>query len=69
MGKFKTKDIQTNLGTFRYNQTYPGIIQAYSKLYVTLAYIEEGAYWHTGTFTILVHLESLYIQNVGIFKI
>ena len=30
MGKCKAKVIQTNLGTFRHNQTYPGIIQAYS---------------------------------------
>ena len=31
MGKCKTKAIQTDLGTFRHNQAYPGIIQAYSK--------------------------------------
>ena len=33
--------IQTNLGTFRYNQTYPGIIPAYSGIFrtcVTLIY-------------------------------
>ena len=29
MSEFKTKAIQTNLGTFRHNLTYPGIIQAY----------------------------------------
>ena len=38
MGKCKTKAIQTDLGTFRHNQAYPGIIQAYSKPCVTLAY-------------------------------
>ena len=29
MGKCKTKAIQAYLGTFRHNQVYPGIIQAY----------------------------------------
>ena len=40
MGKCKTKAIQTDLGTFRHNQAYPGIVQAYSKACVTLAYKE-----------------------------
>ena len=40
MGKCKTKAIQTDLATFRHNQAYPGIIQAYSKPCVTLAYLE-----------------------------
>ena len=40
MGKCKTKAIQTDLHTFRHNQAYPGIIQAYSKPCVTLAYLE-----------------------------
>ena len=40
MGKCKTKVIQTDLGTFRHNQAYPGIIQAYSKPCITLAYLE-----------------------------
>ena len=30
MGECKTKAIQTNLGIFMHNQTYPAIIQAYS---------------------------------------
>ena len=30
MGKCKTKATQTDLGTFSHNQSYPGIIQAYS---------------------------------------
>ena len=34
MGKQKTKDIQTDLGTFRHNQAYPGII------HVTMEYLE-----------------------------
>ena len=40
MVKCKTKASQTDLGTFRYNQAYPGIILAYLKECVTLAYLE-----------------------------
>ena len=40
MSKCKTKAIQTDLGTFRHNQTYPGIIQAYSQPCVTLTYLK-----------------------------
>ena len=36
MGKSKTKVFQTVLGTFRYNQAYPGITQAYSRIFKTL---------------------------------
>ena len=36
MSRCKTKAVQTDLGTFRYNQTDPGIIQAYSEPCVTL---------------------------------
>ena len=38
MSKCKTKATQTDLDIFRHNHAYPGIIQAYSKPYVTLAY-------------------------------
>ena len=31
-------NFQTNLGTFRRNQTYPGIIQACSDIFGTLCY-------------------------------
>ena len=34
----KQKAIQTNLGTFRHNQIYPGIIQAYSGIFRDLCY-------------------------------
>ena len=34
----KTKDIQTNLGTFKHKQTYPGTIQTYSGIIRTLCY-------------------------------
>ena len=40
MVKCKAKAIQTDLSTFRDNQTYPGIIQAYSEPCVTLAYLK-----------------------------
>ena len=30
--------IQTNLGTLTHNQTYPGIIQTYSGIFITLYY-------------------------------
>ena len=36
MGKCQTKAIQTDLGIFSYNQTYPGIIQAHSGIFKTL---------------------------------
>ena len=36
MGKYITKGIQTYLVTFRHNQTYPRIIQAYSVIIGTL---------------------------------
>ena len=36
MGKCKTKAIHTDLGTFRHNHAYPGIIQTYSGIFKTL---------------------------------
>ena len=41
MGKCKTKAIQTDLGTSRHNQAYPGIIQVYLKPSVTLTFLES----------------------------
>ena len=41
MGKCKTKSIQTDLDTFRHNQTYPGIIESYSGLCVTQACLKN----------------------------
>ena len=40
MIKCKSKAIQTDLGTFKHNQAYPGIIQAYSEPCVTLTYLK-----------------------------
>ena len=73
MGECKAKGIQTNLGTFRHNQAYPGIIYAYLGIFRTLS--------HPNTFKTEVHPELLtysepeaysepcFIQNVDIFKI
>ena len=80
----KTKAIQTDLCTFRHNQVYPGIIQAYSVIFKTLC--NPGIFrtlvypkpWHIqnqkhiqslGIFPTLVYLEPPYILNAGIFKI
>ena len=69
MGKCKTKAIETNLGTFRHNQAYPGIIQVYSKPCVTLAYSEPWYILNPDIFKIrnilrtLVYSEPWYIQN------
>ena len=55
MGKCKTKVIQTNLGTFRRNQTYPENIQAHSGVFRTLCYPD--------IFKTVVYSEPLHIQN------
>ena len=73
MGECKTKAIQTNLGTFRHNQTYPGIIQAYSGIFRILRYpdmIKTVVYpepWHIhnpGIFRTPLHSECWHIQNL-----
>ena len=51
MGECKAKAIQTNLGTFRHNQTYPGKIQAYSDL-EPCVYLEPRYIQNTGIFKI-----------------
>ena len=74
MGKCKTKAIETDLGTFRHNQAYPGIIQVYSKPCVTLAYSEPWYILNPDIFKIrnilrtLVYSEPWYIQNPGMFR-
>ena len=40
MSKCKTKVIQTDLGTFRHNQKYTGITQAYSEPCVTPTHLK-----------------------------
>ena len=75
MRKCKTKRIQTDLGTFRHNQAYPGTIQAYSKSCVFLAYLEPWYILNPVIFKIrnilrtVVYSEPKYIQNSSIFKI
>ena len=62
MGKFKTKAIQIDLGTFRHTQ-------AYSKPCVTLASLEP---WYIPAQTYSepeAYSEPPYIQNAVIFKI
>ena len=68
MGKCKTKAIQTDLGTFRHNQAYPGIIQAYSKPCVTLAYLEPWYIQDPNIFKIRKIFGTLVYQNPGIFR-
>ena len=78
MNKCKAKAIQTDLGTSRHNQTYPGIIPAYSGIFRTLCYLdmlktvvypEPETYsgpWHIhnpGIFRTPLYLERWHIQN------
>ena len=62
------------MGTFRHNQAYPEIIQAYSNPCVTLAYLEP---WYIqnpdmfktrSIFRTLAYSQPWYIQNPGIFR-
>ena len=72
MGECKAKAIQANLGTFRHNQTYPRIIQAYSGIFRTLCYTD--IFYNCGIYRILTYSEPeaysepWYIQNPGIFR-
>ena len=82
MGKCKAKAIHKDLDTFRYNQAYLGIIQAYSKTCVTLTYLDPWYIQNPNIFKIknidpqseitiriLVYSEPRYIQNPDILKI
>ena len=68
MGKCETKAIQTDLGTFRHNQAYPGIIQPYSEPCVTLTQLEPWYIQNPDLFRTLAYSQAWYIQN-AIFKI
>ena len=72
------------MGEFRLNQTYPGIIQAYSGIFRTMCYpdlIKTVVYpeplhvqklqhiQNAGIFTSPVYSEPCYIQNAGRFQI
>ena len=76
MGKCKIKAIQTDLGTFRHNQAYPGIIQNIFKTLCNRGIFRAVLYpvpWHNiqkqkhiqnpGIFKPLVYSEPQYIQN------
>ena len=72
MGECKAKAIQTNLGTFRHNQTYAGIIQAYSAIFRTLCY--PDIFYNRGISRTLTYSEPeaysepWHIQNPAIFR-
>ena len=72
MGECKAKSILTNLGTLSHNQTYPGIIQAYSGIFRTLCY--PDIFYNCGISRTLTYSESeaysepWYIQNSAIFR-
>ena len=52
--------MQTDLGTFKHNQSYPDIIQAYSSIFKTLC--------KHGICRIVVYLDPWDIHNPGIFR-
>ena len=68
MGECKTKAIQTNLGTFRHNQTYRGIIQAYLEPCHTLTYLKLWYVQNADIFRTLAYSQLLYIQNPAVFR-
>ena len=82
MGKCITKAIQTYLGTFRHNQTYPRIIQAYPllirtlynlvyfmKLLVLMFVLIVSCIFRTLVYLASGHIQSQkHIQNPGLFK-
>ena len=64
MDKCKLKAIQTNLCTFRHNQTYSGFIQAYSGIFRTLWwYIQNPDIFRTPAYS-----QHWNIQNPAIFR-
>ena len=70
MGKWKTKAIQIDLGITRHShmQKLSRHIQAYSKPYVTLAYLELWYIQNPGIFITLVYSEPQFFQNNSINK-
>ena len=60
MVKWKTKAIQTEFGTFRHNQSYSDIIQAYSSIFKTLC--------NHGICRTVVYLKPCHIHSAGIFR-
>ena len=72
MGEYKAKPIQRNLGTLRHDQTYPGIIQAYSGIFRTLCY--PDIFYNCGISKTLTYSEPeaysepRHIHNLDIFR-
>ena len=67
MGEYKAKPIKTNLGTLKHDQTYPGIIQAYSGIFRTLCY--PDIFYNCGISRTQNHIQNQkLIQNPGIFR-
>ena len=64
MGKCKANAIQTNLGTFRYDQTYPGIIQAYLEPCLAVTYLKL-LFKHNGP---EAYREPRHIHDPAIFR-
>ena len=74
MGECKTTAIQKNIGTFRHNLTYPGIIQAYLKPCITLTYLKlwyiqnPGIFRTRSIFRTPTYSQPWNIQNPVIFR-
>ena len=76
MGECKTKAIKANLGIFRHNQAYPGIIhvRAFLEPCVTLIYLKLWCIQNPGIFrtkSILrarTYSQPWCIQNPAIFR-
>ena len=64
MFECKAKPIQTNLGTFRHNQTYSGIFQVYLEPCVTLIYFITVVYPEPNIFRTTLYSERWHIQNL-----
>ena len=70
MCKCKAHATQIDLCTFRLNQAYPGIIQAYLDIFkVTLAYLEPWYIQNRGIFrSSEAYSKSWHVHNPGIFR-
>ena len=68
MGECKTKAIQTNLGTFRHNQTYPGNIQAYLEPCLTLTILKLWYIQNPNILRTRGILRTWHIPNPAIFR-
>ena len=68
----QAKALQTDLGTFRHYQAYPGITQAYSGIFRTQCnpgIFRTGISRTRSIFRTLAYSQPWYIENAGTFKI